>query len=92
MIPWKHAVAVGAAAVATVLTVALLPTTGEPKVSPVPSQGLVPRHEGNPIAPSSFTLGSGNWVGQWVFTEPLTSCTVDIKGPCAGLSGDVVAM
>ena len=53
--------------------------SGQPKVSPLPSQGLAPRHEGNPFAPATIQVGVAPWVGQWVFTEPLTSCAVDIK-------------
>jgi hypothetical protein len=54
----------------------------EPKVTPLPDQHLRPRHEGNPFGPASFDLAaatSSPWVGEWVFTEPLTTCTVAIK-------------
>ncbi len=56
----------------------------QPKVSPLPDQHLVPRHEGNPIAPSPFVLSAGSWTGEWVFTEPLSSCTVDITDGVGG--------
>ncbi len=52
--------------------------TREPKVSPMPDQHLVPRHEGNPVAPTSYADSLGSWQGEWVFTEPLTSCQVSI--------------
>ncbi len=52
--------------------------TREPKVSPMPDQHLVPRHEGNPFAPTTYAQSLGSWHGEWVFTEPLTSCQVAI--------------
>ncbi len=56
-------------------------TSGELKVTPVPDQRLVPRHEGNPFAPKTYNTGAGTWTGEWVFTEPLTSCAVHVKNP-----------
>ncbi|MFC7491263.1 MULTISPECIES: FlgD immunoglobulin-like domain containing protein [unclassified Knoellia] len=61
---------------------------GQPKVSPMPDQHLRPRHEGNPFAPTTFNAGSGAtqpWVGEWVFTDPLTACSVQVKNDAASL-------
>ena len=53
--------------------------THQPKVTPLPAQHLPPRHEGNPVAAGTFHLTSGTaWTGEWVFTEPLTACSVKI--------------
>lgn len=52
--------------------------SGAARLTPLPDQHLVPRHEGNPIAPATLLRGS-SWVGEWVFSEPLTSCAVDFK-------------
>ncbi|WP_256796283.1 FlgD immunoglobulin-like domain containing protein [Terrabacter sp. Ter38] len=52
------------------------------KVSPLPDQHLKPRHEGNPFASASFDANVGAskpWQGEWVFTEPLTVCSADIR-------------
>jgi hypothetical protein len=57
-------------------------TTGwEARFAPLPNQRLRPRHEGNPIASASFdaSTAGATWTGEWVFTEPLTTCAVDIK-------------
>lgn len=52
---------------------------GEPKLTPLPDQHLVPRHEGNPLASASLDTASGStWDGEWVFTEALTNCSVAI--------------
>jgi len=53
-------------------------TTREPKVAPLANQHLVPQHEGNPVAPTTFALSSGPWTGQWVFTQPLSTCAVTV--------------
>lgn len=52
-----------------------------PELTPVPSAGLPPRHEGNPFLPASLdlTATSPQWVGEWVFTEPLTTCSLVIR-------------
>ncbi len=51
------------------------PAQGVAPAGPAP----VPRHEGNPIAASSFHQSSPTpWTGEWVFTEPLTACSVKI--------------
>jgi len=63
-------------------------SNGQPKVSPLPDQKLRPRHEGNPFAPTAFNAGSGAtqpWVGEWVFTEPLAACSVQVKNDAAAL-------
>lgn len=54
--------------------------SGRTHVTPLPDQHLPPRHEGNPFAPKQFVLGTGTgmWTGEWVFTEPLTSCSARI--------------
>jgi len=59
--------------------------THEPKVSPLTDQHLAPRHEGNPFAPTSLVLDSAPWHGEWVFTEPLTSCSVDLATPAGAV-------
>ncbi len=52
---------------------------GEPKLTPLPDQHLVPRHEGNPFASASLDTSSGStWDGEWVFTEPVPTCSVAI--------------
>ncbi|MBK8758422.1 MAG: cell wall-binding repeat-containing protein [Actinomycetales bacterium] len=60
--------------------VAWVASNGEPKFTPLPDQHLVPRHEGNPVAPASIDFLTRDWVGEWVFSEQLTgSCTVEIR-------------
>ncbi|MDT0213224.1 FlgD immunoglobulin-like domain containing protein [Rothia sp. ARF10] len=61
---------------------------GQPKLSPLAGQRLRPRHEGNPFAPTTFTSTSGAaepWVGEWVFTEQLTTCSVQLRNSAGTL-------
>ncbi|KRC92767.1 hypothetical protein ASE25_05550 [Terrabacter sp. Root85] len=54
--------------------------TGEGKAVALPRAPHAPRHEGNPIAPSTRYRSSPTpWRGEWVFTEPLTSCSLRIS-------------
>ena len=53
-------------------------TTGQPRVTPLPHVTEPPRYLGHPFAPGSLVQGSGPWRGEWVFTQPLPSCTMTI--------------
>lgn len=49
---------------------------GAPMIASLPHQVRVPRHEGNPIVPSTFRpqVTDAPWRGEWVFDQPLTWC------------------
>ena len=53
--------------------------SGEAHIAPLPGGARRPFHEGNAKVRDSFTaLTPTAWTGEWVFSESLTSCTVNI--------------
>ncbi len=63
--------------------------SGEPRISPLPDPGLPPRHVGAPAAPATWDRLDGSWLGQWTFTEPLTTCRAQLSAPTGQVVQDV---
>ena len=60
-------------------------TTGEAKAASLP--GLrAPVHEGNPLAAKSYApLSAQPWTAEFVFSEPLTACAVEVSTAAGAL-------
>lgn len=53
---------------------------------PFRDQHLPPRHEGNPLGATHVDVSAATpWRGEWVFSESLTTCAVDVLSPSGGV-------
>lgn len=59
--------------------------TGEVKLAPLPDQHRPPHNQGNPIQPRTIFVGDHAWAAEWVFDQPLTSCSVAVRSPQGAL-------
>lgn len=60
-------------------------TTGEAKAASLPGV-RAPIHEGNPITAKSYAPLSGKpWTAEFVFSEPLTTCSVEMSSATGAL-------
>ena len=59
--------------------------TGEIRLAPLPDQHRPPRHEGNPILPDLIFVGGHPSPAEWVFDQPLTTCSAAVRNSAAVL-------